>query len=176
MKERLSPETTVKKIDSRYSPHGAMGQRYLASGTHLALRKWDEEPGGEALRTRREYETVGYVIGGRAELEVEGQTVLLQPGDSWLVPPNAEHCYRILESFSAVEATAPPSHVHDRDAPPDRPSPARHDPPAWRRAREMSGGRARHHDPLSSGRPGSMRPLAEATLGGSSSSTEDDQD
>ncbi|HWR50250.1 MAG TPA: cupin domain-containing protein [Bryobacteraceae bacterium] len=55
------------------------------------------------------------MISGRAELEVEGQTVRLEPGDSWMVPKEARHRYRILEEFTAVEATSPPAHVHGRD-------------------------------------------------------------
>jgi len=38
----------------------------------------------------------------------KGKTVMLEPGDSWLVPAGAEHAYRILSEFTAVEATAPP--------------------------------------------------------------------
>ena len=53
------------------------------------------------------YETVGYVISGRAELLSEGQTVVLAPGDSWVVPKGARHAYKILEPFTAVEATHP---------------------------------------------------------------------
>jgi mannose-6-phosphate isomerase-like protein (cupin superfamily) len=106
-------DTTVKKIDSRTSPRGPEGQIYLASGTRLAMRLWREEP-GEKKETVRDYETVGFVLRGSAELVVEGQTVRLEQGDSWLVPKSARHTYRILESFEAVEATAPPSHVHGR--------------------------------------------------------------
>jgi quercetin dioxygenase-like cupin family protein len=65
--------------------------------------------------SQREYETVGYVISGRAELHLEGQMVLLEPGDSWVVPKGALHGYRILEPFTALEATSPPAHVHGRD-------------------------------------------------------------
>ena len=160
MAERTSPETTVKKIDSRFSPHGAMGQQYLASGIQLALRKWDLEPGEAPVRTRRDYETVGYVIRGRAELDVEGQIVRLEAGDSWLVPRNAEHSYRILESFSAVEATSPPAQVHERDAMPrganaKHEATPRHGRPGWS---------PRHHDPTATARPGAMRPLAEAAM------------
>jgi quercetin dioxygenase-like cupin family protein len=109
-------DTTVTKVASAYSPRGAMGQKYLASSVHLGMRLWEDEQPGEAKpATRREYETVGYVIRGRAELHVEGQKVLLEPGDSWVVPRGAEHAYRILESFTAVEATYPPAHVHGRD-------------------------------------------------------------
>lgn len=110
------PDTTIMKIDSRYSPRGDMGQKYLASGVNVAMRLWENEPPGEDKPlARRDYETVGYVISGRAELHVEGQMVLLEPGNSWTVPKGAEHSYRILEPFTAVEATTPPAHAHGRD-------------------------------------------------------------
>ena len=68
----------------------------------------------------RDYETVGYVISGRAELHIEGQMVKLEPGDSWVVPKGSRHTYRILEPFTAVEATSPPAHAHARDERPAR--------------------------------------------------------
>lgn len=109
-------DTTVTKIDSDHSPRGEKGQKYLASGKSVSLRLWQDEPPGEPKpATRRDYETVGYVIAGRAELHTEGQMVRLEPGDSWVVPKGAEHSYRILEPFTAVEATAPPAQVHGRD-------------------------------------------------------------
>ena len=40
---------------------------------------------------------------------IEGETATLEPGDSYLVPANAEHTYRILETFSAIECTSPPA-------------------------------------------------------------------
>jgi quercetin dioxygenase-like cupin family protein len=112
-------DTTVKKVQSAYSPKGELGQKHLVSGKRVSMRLWaDEQPGEEKPASRRDYETVGYVLGGRAELELEGQTIRLEPGDSWLVPAGAEHRYRILEPFTAIEATAPPAQVHGRDAPP----------------------------------------------------------
>lgn len=109
-------DTTVKKIQSDQSPVGDMGQRYLVSGKRLAMRKWQErgETGAKAA-SMRDYETVGYVISGRAELEIEGQTVTLAAGDSWLVPAGAEHRYTILDTFTAIEATSPPALVHGRN-------------------------------------------------------------
>jgi quercetin dioxygenase-like cupin family protein len=111
------PDTTVKKVSSAYSPQGEMGQKYLASGRTLSMRLWEKERPGEPLPpVRREYETVGFVLEGRAELHLEGQLILLHPGDSWVVPKGAEHTYRILETFSAVEATSPPAQVKERDS------------------------------------------------------------
>lgn len=109
-------DTTVTKVDSSHSPHGPEGQRYLASGAHVSMRLWEnEQPGDPKPLVRRAYETVGYVIKGKAELHTEGQMVLLAEGDSWTVPRGANHTYKILEAFTAVEATTPPSQVHDRD-------------------------------------------------------------
>lgn len=110
-------DTTIKKVDANHSPQGKMGQKYLCSGKHLSMRLWKEMPGGDEPQTRREYEMVGFVVKGRAELELEGQTIQLSPGESWLVPEGATHRYRILEPFEAIEATSPPSHVHGRDDP-----------------------------------------------------------
>ena len=109
-------DTTVMKVKSEFSPRGKQGQKYLAAGVHVAMRLWeDEQPGQAKPPSRRDYETVGYVIRGRAELVCEGQTVALNPGDSWVVPKGAEHAYHILEPFTAVEATCPPAMVHGRD-------------------------------------------------------------
>lgn len=108
-------DTTVTKINSNYSPADGHGKTYLASGKSVSMRMWKESPQGSSGASRREYETVGYVISGHAELEIEGQRVKLEPGDSWVVPKGSEHRYHILDEFTAVEATAPPAFVHGRD-------------------------------------------------------------
>ena len=87
-----------------------MGQIDLIAGERVGLRLWrDEQPDPEPIVTRRAYETVGYVIAGTAELTIEDEVVALAPGDSWLVPADAQHSYRILTPFTAVEATSPPA-------------------------------------------------------------------
>lgn len=90
---------------------GDMGQKLLVSGSAIALRQWNEEPGDAENKPARssDYETVGYVIQGRAELTVAGKTIMLEPGVSWVVPKGAEHAYKILDTFQAVEATHPPA-------------------------------------------------------------------
>ena len=112
------PETTIKKVEAGSSPKGEMGQKYLVAGKRVSMRIWIDEPGGKLKGpSSREYETVGYVISGSAKLDLEGQTLNLKSGDSWLVPAGAMHQYTIIEPFTAVEATAPPAEVHGRDAP-----------------------------------------------------------
>jgi quercetin dioxygenase-like cupin family protein len=80
------------------------------------MRLWErEQPAAAKPETSRDYETVGFVIEGKAELRIEGQLVLLEKGDSWVVPKGASHTYKVVETFTAVEATSPPAEVHGRD-------------------------------------------------------------
>jgi len=109
-------EKSVKKVNAATAPTGAMGQKYLASGVRMAMRLWEEEQSGEATASsERDYETIGYVLSGEAELELEGQKLFLEPGDCWVVPQGARHSYRIRETFTAIEATSPPGRIHGRD-------------------------------------------------------------
>jgi hypothetical protein len=65
--ESILPDTTVKKVESGYSPRGDMGQKYLVAGKRVSMRLWVREPGGKLKApSKREYETMGYVISGSA--------------------------------------------------------------------------------------------------------------
>ena len=108
-------DTTITKVDSEHSPKGKLGQLYLASGKSISMRLWDEAQSGKEGSVARDYETVGYVLEGSAELEIEGQTLILAAGDSWVVPKGAKHTYKVKEHFKAVEATHPPAQIHGRD-------------------------------------------------------------
>ena len=108
----------VDKVREEQAAWGQMGQRYLASGESVSMRLWEnEQPGEPKPEVAREYETVGYVLKGRAELHLEGAKIELNTGDSWTVPKGATHTYRILETFTAVEATSPPAEAGYRDRP-----------------------------------------------------------
>ncbi len=115
-------ETTsgrVSKVGAADVQAGQMGQRNLAAGSRVGMRLWPaEEPTEGKPEAAREYETVGYVITGRARLRAGDQALDLEPGDSWVVPAGLSHTYEILEAFTAVEATSPPAGQASRDAPP----------------------------------------------------------
>jgi len=96
---------------------GEMGQEYLATGKQVAMRRWEEDVCDFGDARSRDYETVGYVLEGGLELDLEGETAKLEPGDSWLVPAGAKHRYRITASLIAIEATSPPARFNDSDEP-----------------------------------------------------------
>lgn len=109
-------DSSVQKINAQSAPAGEMGQKYLACGARIGMRLWQEDEYTEPKPTAaRNYETIGYVIDGRAKLDIEGQTLILEPGDSWVVPKGAEHTYTISQPFTAIETTCPPAHEDGRD-------------------------------------------------------------
>ena len=109
----------VGKITVTAASTGEMGQRYLAAGSRVGMRLWAEQPTSNGKpQAARDYETVGYVVSGRARLVTGDEALDLGPGDSWIVPAGVEHTYEIVEELTAVEATAPPARQGGRDAPP----------------------------------------------------------
>ncbi len=99
---------TLTKVSRADAEHGDDGQTYLALGESMAMRMWDAVPANDGCESpARDYETVGYVIDGQAELTIDGQAVMLLPGDSWVVPKGKPHSYKIVTAFTAVESTCP---------------------------------------------------------------------
>src|SRR5262245_9838976 len=69
-------DNTIKVISSEFSPTGETGQKYLVSGKRVSMRVWEEEPAGELKSpSQRAYETVGYVLKGKAELHLDDYSV-----------------------------------------------------------------------------------------------------
>lgn len=98
------------KVSQNESQHGPDGQHHLIRGESSAMRLWhNEQPSDTADKTphANDYETLGYVISGRVELMVDGETVSLQAGDSYCVPRGAPHTYRVTETLTAIETITP---------------------------------------------------------------------
>ncbi|SMP59233.1 Cupin domain-containing protein [Neorhodopirellula lusitana] len=104
-------------ISKQAAETGEMGQEYLATGKQVSMRRWEQAASEFGETHCREYETVGMLISGILELDLDGQTATLGAGDSWLVPEGAPHRYRIVEAVVAIEATSPPARFNNRDEP-----------------------------------------------------------
>ena len=58
---RFMGDKTMIKVDSTHSPHGPLGEMYLATGVGVGMRLWrDRPPGPPVPEVARDYETVGY--------------------------------------------------------------------------------------------------------------------
>ncbi|BAZ31014.1 cupin 2 domain-containing protein [Cylindrospermum sp. NIES-4074] len=96
-------DMSIKKIHFTHLPEGQLCQKYLASGKIVSIGLWkQEEPRENKQPTEEDYETVGYVVDGCAELHIEGQVILLERGSCWVVPKWTHYQYKILEPFTAI--------------------------------------------------------------------------
>ncbi|AWT36326.1 cupin [Deinococcus arenae] len=96
------------KVSQNDTTHGTDGEHHLVRGERSSMRLWHrEEPNADKPEHTHEYETLGYVIEGRVDLIVNGETVSLQPGDSYHVPAGTPHTFRVTETLTAVEVTTP---------------------------------------------------------------------
>ncbi|BBN94014.1 cupin 2 conserved barrel domain protein [Deinococcus grandis] len=96
------------KVSQSDTTHGTDGEHHLVKGQQSSMRLWHrEEPNADKPESTHEYETLGYVIEGRVDLIVNGETISLQPGDSYHVPAGVPHTFRVTETLTAVEVTTP---------------------------------------------------------------------
>lgn len=79
------------------------------------MRMWRVSPGDTAddPGAQRVYsaahDSVCYCVSGSGELHVEGSCLRINTGDSWSVPAQAQHTYKVTsnEPFCCVEACHP---------------------------------------------------------------------
>ncbi|OLV18136.1 cupin domain-containing protein [Deinococcus marmoris] len=98
------------KVSRDGTKHGQDGQHHLVAGQQGSMRLWHNEAPSDTEGKQphaNDYETLGYVISGKVELKLDGQTISLSEGDSYCVPKGVQHTYRVTETLTAVEVTTP---------------------------------------------------------------------
>jgi mannose-6-phosphate isomerase-like protein (cupin superfamily) len=104
------PDPKVQSAGS--AARQAKGDKELVRGKTLGMKLWEADVGSSNDDPRlartyvRQQEGVYYCVTGKAELNLEGQTTVIKADQSWTVPANAKHTYKIIEGpFKAVEAS-----------------------------------------------------------------------
>ncbi len=99
-----------------FAEHTTDGYREALPGIRLKTLCWGERTlmaefimaAGSVLPAHAHpYEQTGYLVAGRVALTIAGQEHTVSPGDSWCIPPDAEHSARILEPSVAIEVFSP---------------------------------------------------------------------
>lgn len=63
----------------------------LAAGEQASMSYWRVDPGERIPPHRHDNEQIGYLISGRLVALVEGEEILLEPGDSYVFPSGERH-------------------------------------------------------------------------------------
>ena len=89
---------------------GERGERFLARGDRVALRKWEHEPAGErAPEHANPYEYAAYLIEGAMRVRIgDAEPVELRAGDSYVVPAGTPYSFQVTERATVIEAVSPP--------------------------------------------------------------------
>jgi quercetin dioxygenase-like cupin family protein len=98
VRSRERQERSFKGVDFLV---GAVGERMMVT---LMTFKKNQRVGTHS----HPHEQAGYCIEGSFELTVDGASTVIKEHDSYVIPADAPHSYRVLEDALAVEMFSPP--------------------------------------------------------------------
>ena len=82
-------------------------RKTLAVGEHSLMTKFVLERGSELPSHKHPHEQVGFLVSGRLLLTIGDESCEMEPGDSWAVPGDVEHCAKVIERSEAIEVFYP---------------------------------------------------------------------
>ena len=89
------------------SPLDGIEQKTLVYGDKTLMTEFLLKKGSTLPRHVHPHEQTGYLVKGCLRLYVGADDYEAQPGDSWCIPPGAEHGAEIIEDSVAIEVFSP---------------------------------------------------------------------
>lgn len=97
----------VKKEEAKKREFKGVHLDSLAVGEKSMVCKMNYQNGDFASDHRHPHEQCGYVISGEYELTVGDRRWILHGGDSYAIPGNELHSFRVLEAGEVVDVFTP---------------------------------------------------------------------
>ncbi len=82
-------------------------RKTLVHGEKSLMTEFRLEKGAVLPKHKHPHEQTGYLVFGRMDLTIGGETFPMSPGDSWCIPGDAEHSAVAHEASVAVEVFCP---------------------------------------------------------------------
>lgn len=82
-------------------------RKTLVYGARTLMTEFLLEKGKTLPGHSHPQEQTGYLVSGQIRLTIAGEEFKVKPGDSWVIPGNAEHSAKVVEDSVAVEVFAP---------------------------------------------------------------------
>jgi quercetin dioxygenase-like cupin family protein len=105
---------TVKEIIMVIKKEGAKKRVFkgvsldsLAVGEKSMVSKMNYVEGNFATLHHHPHEQCGYVISGKYLMVVDGEEYELNPGDSYAVPGNVPHSFKVIEGGEVIDFFTP---------------------------------------------------------------------
>lgn len=103
----MNERTVVKKENAKKSVFKGVDLDSLAVGEKSMVTKMNYVVGNYATEHTHPQEQCGYVISGRYLMTVEEEAFILEAGDSYAVPGNVPHSFKVLEAGEVVDVFTP---------------------------------------------------------------------
>ncbi len=97
----------TKKEDAKKRMFKGVNLDSLAVGEKTMVCKMNYVVGNFATEHSHPHEQSGYVISGRYLMTVAGKSYELNPGDSYAVPGNVPHSFKVIEGGEVIDVFTP---------------------------------------------------------------------
>lgn len=98
----------VKKEDAIKKVFKGVSLDSLAVGEKSQVTKMNYVVGNFASPHQHPHEQSGYVISGRYELTIDEERYELKAGDTYSIPGNKMHSFKVIEAGEVVDVFTPP--------------------------------------------------------------------
>jgi len=97
-----------RRSDSGYTrPLEGIRVKTLVYGEKTLMTEFRLDGGAVLPRHTHPHEQTGYLVSGRLDLHIGGESRVVEPGDSWVIAGDVEHGADVLEDSVAVEVFSP---------------------------------------------------------------------
>ncbi len=103
----MNQRTIVKRADAKKRIFKGVDLDSLAVGEKSMVTKMNYVAGNYATEHSHPQEQCGYVISGRYLMTVENNEFILEAGDSYAVPGNVRHSFKVLEAGEVIDVFTP---------------------------------------------------------------------
>ena len=97
----------VKKSEAKKKIFKGVNLDSLAVGERSMVTKMNYIIGNYATEHSHPHEQCGYVISGKYLMTIEENEFILEAGDSYAVPGNTLHSFKVLESGEVIDVFTP---------------------------------------------------------------------
>ena len=103
----MNGRTVVKKEDAIKRVFKGVSLDSLAVGEKSLVTKMNYVAGNYADEHKHPHEQSGYVISGKYALTIGDENFELFPGDSYAIPGNVAHSFRVIEDGEVIDVFTP---------------------------------------------------------------------
>ncbi len=87
----------------------------LGSGKMVNAMHWSTPAHTISPSHEHPEEQIGYVVKGRIEVTIAGETAVLKAGDCYFIAGNMPHHFRLLEDSEVIDIFSPPRPIPEKD-------------------------------------------------------------